>query len=175
MVLLAGFVVVLLRSSTPGCTTSVDRPALPAALTALGDFQQPYLAQDTVTLKDVAARAAAAEDPALIAAAPQPIVTVAGMAGRPTALVVPLRTTTSATPSLAGLVVFEVDCAGNAYFEQLEDDVTAQPPLRAFPPVSRASAAAALGSSSLTLEWSTSPLHPTWVAATSPPASLAAR
>ena len=174
-VILAGFVIVLLRSSTPGCTVAVDRPALPASLSALGDFQQPYSAADVATLQDVAARAASAVDPSLIGAAPQAVVTVAGTTGHPTALVVPLRSATAGSPAIVGLAVFEEDCAGNAFFEQLEDDATTQPPLLAFPPVSRAAAVASLRSSSLTLEWSASPLRPVWVAATSPVASMAAR
>ena len=175
VLLLTGFVVVLLRSSTPGCTVSVGRPVLPAALAALGDFQQPYPAGDISTLEDVAARAASADDPALYGSVPQQPVTVTGAGDHPSALVVPLRSTAADTSKVVALAVFEEDCAGNAFFESLEDDAIAPQPLLDFPPVTRATAAAKLGSPSLTLEWSSSPLQPFWVTAISPPASLAAR
>jgi hypothetical protein len=96
----------------------------------------------------------------------------------PTALVVPLRSpaqSTQAGASLAGLVVFLLDCQGGAYFATVEDDATAQPPLTAFPPVSREQATTMLGSTALRLEYTTSPLQPQWTTTTAPTQSLAAR
>ncbi|MHB8719270.1 MAG: hypothetical protein ACYDAC_10330 [Candidatus Dormibacteria bacterium] len=166
----------LLRTRTPGCTVAVDHPALPASLSALGDFQQPYSAGSPAILEDVAQRAASASSPALIGGAPQPPVMVAGAAGRPAALVVALRATgAGSAPPIIALASFEVDCAGNAYFQQVEDDVSLHPPLLAFPPVDRATAAARLGTSEVRLVWSRSPLYPVWETAGASPASLAAR
>ena len=175
--LLTGFVVVLLRSGTPNCTVVVDRPVLPASLTALGDFQQPYNALSPSTLEDVAVRAGSAAFPALIGATAEAPVTLTGSGGRPTALVVPLRAVRSgaSSPVVVGLAVFEEDCAGNAFFERVEDDSALQPPLQSFPPVTRAMAVASLGAFDVILTWSTSPLQPVWEVVGRPAASLAAR
>lgn len=176
-VAVAGFIAVLLSTRTANCTVVVQRPSLPPALRALGDFDQAYDASQPEALKDAAERAAAAEYPDLIGSTPETPVPVAGTGTSPSVLVVPLRqaSTGSGTPPLAGLVVFARDCQGGAYFQGVEDDVVARPPLTSFPPVSRAAAAARLGTDSLTLEYTSSPLQPVWVAGTSPAASMAAR
>lgn len=178
-VLLAGTVLVLVRSRTADCTVSAPRPSLPPALRALGDFDQAYDSSDFPGIEDAAGRAAGALDGDLIGATPETPVAVSAADGTsPDALVVPLRShavSEQGTAAVAGLVVFLLDCQGGAYFANVEDDATLQPPLLAFPPVSRQRAATTLGVAAVRLVYATSPLHPTWVAATVPAQSLQAR
>ena len=90
----------------------------------------------------------------------------AAQPARPDAVVVPLRShgaATSGPAPLAGLVVFLRDCQGNAYFDTVEDDASAQPPLLAFPQVGRDQAASLLGTAAVRLEYVSSPLQPRWV------------
>ncbi len=177
--LLAAVVAALLGSRTPGCAVAAPRPSLAPALRALGDFDQAYDPNNRPALVDAAARAASALHPDLIGASgTAPVRVTAVSAAAPVALVVPLRASQPASAGaerLDGLVVFLLDCQGNAYFATVEDDASAQPPLTAFPPVSRERATAVLGSSPLHLEYATSPLRPLWVTATSPSSSTAAR
>lgn len=177
--LFTGGIVVLVRSRTPGCTVAAPRPSLPPELRALGDFDQAYDPTNVPALQDAASRAASALHSDLIGATPEAPVSVA--AARPAdqaALVVPLRSPVASAQGfapLAGLVVFLLDCQGGAYFATVEDDATAQPPLAAFPPVSRTQAEGRLGSTALRLEYTASPLQPQWVTAAAPTQSLAAR
>jgi hypothetical protein len=175
LVLMGTFVVVLVRSRTPECGVVIQHPDLPAALRALGDFEQAYTAADFPTLEDAAARAASAEDPNLIGTSAGSPVLVAGTGAAPDVLVVPLRgpapaAATAEAPPIAALVTFARDCQGNAFFQLVEDDVTLQPPLSQFPPVSRATAAAELGAAVVRLQYTSSPLWPEWAptASTSP-------
>jgi hypothetical protein len=176
---LGAVVIGLVRSATPGCGVVAPRPSLPAALRALGDFDQAYNPADTATLDDAAVRAASALHADLIGTRPQPAVMVGALqAGSPDAIVVPLRaqpSSSQANPPLAGLVVFLRDCQGNAYFATVEDDAGVQPQLQQFPPVDGAEAAARLGTAGTRLVYSADPLHPEWLTVSSPAASLAAR
>jgi hypothetical protein len=172
-------ILVLVRSRTPDCTIVAPRPSLPAALRALGDFDQSYDVANVGAIEDAATRAAAALHGDLIGAtAEAPITITAGSPGLPDAVVVPLRShavSSLGRPPLAGLVVFLRDCQGNAYFDTAEDDASAQPPLLDFPRVSRDQAVAQLGSSGLRLEYVASPLQPQWVTMTGAVRSLPAR
>ncbi len=178
-VLLAGAIVVLVQSRTPGCTIVAPRPALPPALRALGDFDQSYDATNVPALDDAAGRAAAALYGDLIGTtAETPVPVAAAPPGQPDALVVPLRShvvTAQGQAPLAGLVVFLRDCQGNAYFDTVEDDASAQPPLIAFPAVSREQASAQLGTTALSLEYTGSPAHPVWTTIGGAARSLPAR
>lgn len=175
--LFAAGILVLVRSRTPDCTVVAPRPSLTPALRALGDFDQAYDAGDVAALDDAATRAAGTLYGDLVGTtAETPVAVAAANAGSPNALVVPLRSHVAASgpPPLAGLVVFLRDCQGNAYFDTVEDDATAQPVLFQFPSVGRDQAAAQLGPA-LSLEYVASPLHPQWVTTTNPPRSLPAR
>ncbi len=177
--LFAGGIVVLVRSRTPDCSVVAPRPSLAPALRALGDFDQSYDVGNVPALEDAASRAAGALYGDLIGTtAEAPVVVAAALPGSPDAVVVPLRSHAASArgqPALAGLVVFLRDCQGNAYFDTVEDDVSAQPALIDFPPISRAQAEARLGSSGLRLEYMTSPLRPQWVTMATPARSLPAR
>jgi hypothetical protein len=177
VVVLGGSVVVLLRSRTADCTVVAPRPSLGPALRALGDFDQSYDPANISAIEDAAGRAAAALHPDLIGStAEAPVAVAATEPGSPDALVVPLRSHTPATgpPPLAGLVAFLRDCQGNAYFATVEDDA-ATLTLTQFPPVTRAQAAAQLGSSALRLAYVSSPLTPQWLTTQMPARSLPAR
>lgn len=177
--LLTGVMIALVRSQSSGCTVAAPRPSLTAQLRALGDFDQAYDPANPAVLDEAAQRAAAVLHPDMIGATAETAVPeTATDPGAPSALVVPLRaqpTATHAAPPLAGLVVFLLDCQGNAYFAAVEDDSTASPPLTAYPPVGRDQAVARLGTSSLHLAYGVDPLHPWWVGTAAPAASLAAR
>lgn len=179
VVLLASALVLLARSQSPGCGVSAPRPSLVAQLRALGDFDQSYDATNPATLEDAARRAAAALHADLIGAAPEsPVAIEAELSTAPSAMVVPLRSTAApaaGSPPLAGLVVFLRDCQGNAYFASVEDDVSSQPPVTAFPAVGRDQAAAQLGTPALRLAYTGEPLHPVWVATDGSSRSLPAR
>lgn len=171
-------IVVLVRSRTPDCTVVAPRPSLAPVLRALGDFDQAYDVGNVAALEDAAVRAAGTLYGDLIGTtAEEPVMIAAATAGSPDALVVPLRShlTASGPPPLAGLVVFLRDCQGNAYFDTVEDDSAAQPPLLEFPPVSRDQAAAQLGSAAVQLDYVTSPLRPRWVSTATRARSLPAR
>jgi hypothetical protein len=171
-------IVVLVRSRTANCTVVAPRPSLPAALRALGDFEQSYDVANSAAIEDAASRAAAALSSDLIGATAEMPVTIASAnPGLPDAVIVPLRShaASSYAPSpLAGLAVFLRDCQGNAYFANVEDDASAQPPLLDFPRVSRDQAVAQLGSA-VRLEYVASPVQPQWVSLTGPANSLRAR
>jgi hypothetical protein len=175
----AGGIVELVRSRTPECSVAAPRPSLPPALRAIGDFDQAYDAGNLPALEDAAARAAGTLHSDLIGTSAEPPVEVAAQQpAAPAAEVLPLRLHAAAPAEqrpLAGLVVFLLDCQGNAYFATVEDDATAQPPLTQFPPVSREQAAAQLGSAALRLDYATSPLHPQWVTVSTPIQSVPAR
>jgi hypothetical protein len=178
-VVLAAGIVVLVRSRTPDCTVVAPRPSLPAALRALGDFDQSYDVTNVASIEDAASRAAAALHGDLIGATAElPVMVSAAQAARPDAVVVPLRShglVASGPAPLAGLVVFLRDCQGNAYFETVEDDATAQPPLLAFPRVARDQAASLLGTAAVRLEYISSPLQPRWLTLDGQGRMLAAR
>jgi hypothetical protein len=177
--LLATGIVVLVGSRSPGCTVAAPRPSLPPQLRSLGDFDQSYDATNAPAMEDAAERAASALHSDLIGAIPQlPVFEAAAQAGSPDAAVVPLLSPLSSAPAgapLAGLVVFLRDCQGAAYFAGVEDDVTAQPPLQRFPPISQAEAAAQLGGVTPRLVYTTDPLRPRWATSSAPPRSLPAR
>lgn len=176
---LATGIVVLVGSRSPGCTVAAPRPSLPPQLRSLGDFDQSYDASNPPALEDAAQRAASSLHSDLIGAVPQPpVFEAAAQAGSPDAVVVPLQSPLSSAPAgarLAGLVLFLRDCQGAAYFAGVEDDVTSQPPLQAFPAVSQAEAAAQLGGVTPRLVYTTDPLRPRWATSASPPRSLPAR
>ncbi len=177
LVLVAG-ITVLVRSRTPGCTLVAPRPALPAALRALGDFDQSYDVTNVAGMEDAAGRAAAALHGDLIGSTAEAPVTVrAAQAGQPDAVIVPLRSHVAAPgpAPLAGLAVFLRDCQGNAYFDTVEDDATTQPPLFAFPQPGREQAASQLGTSLLRLEYASSPLQARWVTLDGTARSMPAR
>ncbi len=178
-ILLATGIVVLVGSRSPGCTVAAPRPSLPPQLRSLGDFDQSYDATNAPAMEDAAERAASALHSDLIGAIPQPpVFEAAAQAGSPDAAVVPLLSPLSSAPAgarLAGLVVFLRDCQGAAYFAGVEDDVTAQPPLQRFPPVSQAEAAAQLGGITPRLVYTTDPLRPRWATSSAQPRSLPAR
>jgi hypothetical protein len=179
-VLLFGAVVaVLLSSRTADCGVVAPRPSLAPVLRALGDFGQSYDAGNVAALEDAAGRAAGALHPDLIGStAEAPVAVAAAQSGSPDALVVPLRSHTpspTGPPALAGLVVFLRDCQGNAYFSSVEDDSGAQPPLLAFPPVTREQAAVRLAPAVLRLDYVVSPLSPRWQTVGTPEGSLPAR
>jgi hypothetical protein len=178
-VVFAAAIIALVRSRTPDCTVVAPRPSLPSALRALGDFDQAYDVSNIPALEDAASRAAASLHGDLIGAvAEAPVPVAAGGFSLPDAVVVPLRSHAGSGPGpppLAGLVVFLRDCQGNAYFNTVEDDASAQPALAAFPPVSREQAAAQLGTPALRLEYQASPLRPRWVTMTPSLRSLPAR
>lgn len=178
LLVLTAFVLVLVRSRTPACGAVIQRPELPAALRALGDFDQAYSATNPQALEDAAVRAASAEDPNLIGLSPDLPVLVTGTGSDPDVMVVPLRGPGSAatpTPPIAALVTFARDCQGNAFFQTVEDEVTLQPPMTRFPTISEAGAAAELGAAPVRLQYTTSPLRPEWVSTTSPAAAVPAR
>jgi hypothetical protein len=177
--LLAAGITVLMRTRTADCTVAAPRPLLPAALRPLGDFDQSYDVSNVPAIEDAAARAASALHADLIGATAEGPVTIsATQAGRPDAVVVPLRShgvTSGGQAPLAGLVVFLRDCQGNAYFDTVEDDASAQPPLLGFPQPGRDQAVAVLGSAGLRLEYDSSPLRPQWTTISGAPRSMPAR
>ncbi len=176
---LATGIVVLVGSRSPGCTVSAPRPSLPAQLRSLGDFDQSYDPTNPPALEDAAQRAASALHSDLIGAIPQPPVfeaaARAGFPGRGGGAAAEPTVIGRREPGCPALVVFLRDCQGAAYFAGVEDDVTAQPPLQGFPPVSQAEAAAQLGGVTPRLVYTTDPLRPRWSTSASPPRSLPAR
>jgi hypothetical protein len=175
----AAVLLALVRSQSPGCAVSAPRPSLPDQLRALGEFDQSYDPANPVALGDAAQRAAAALHPDLIGAVAETPVAVSAMSAlSPAALVVPLRSAAPAAVGvrpLAGLVVFLRDCQGNAYFAAVEDDLSRQPPLAAFPAVDRDRAVAQLGTTAIGLAYARDPLQPEWLTTTAPSRSLPAR
>lgn len=178
-VVLAAGITVLVRSRTPGCAVVAPRPSLPAALRALGDFDQAYDVSNVAAVEDAATCAAAALHGDLIGAtAEAPVAISAAQPTSPDAVVVPLRShsvAASGPAPLAGLVVFLRDCQANAYFGTVEDDASAQPPLLAFPQVGRDQAASLLGTAAVRLEYTSSPAQPQWVTLDGRGRTLAAR
>jgi hypothetical protein len=165
-ILFTAAIVVLVRSRTPDCTVVAPRPSLPAALRALGDFEQSYDVANVGAIEDAATRAAGVLYSDLIGTtAEAPVMITAADPSRPDAVIVPLRARTElhGLPALAGLVVFLRDCQGNAYLANAEDDASTQPPLLAFPQVGRDQAASTLGTSAVRLEYVSSPARPQWV------------
>lgn len=160
-------IVLLLRSRTPDCGVAAPRPSLAPALRALGDFDQAYDVANPAALEEAALHAATVLHAGLIGTTPEtPVPVASATATSPDAVVVPLRANPSSSPGpppLAGLVVFLRDCQGNAYFAQVDDLTTLQPPDTAFPAIGRDQAVVRLGSASIRLEYTTSPLHPMWV------------
>ncbi|MDQ6856628.1 MAG: hypothetical protein M3Z57_06095 [Candidatus Dormibacteraeota bacterium] len=171
-------IVVLVRSRSADCTVVAPRPSLSPALRALGDFEQSYDVANVGAIEDAATRAAAAMSSDLLGAvAEPPVVVTAANSSLPDAVIVPLRSHVASAhgpPPLVGLVVFLRDCQGNAYFDTVEDDASAQPVLVAFPRVSRDQAVAQLGSA-VRLDYVASPVQPRWVTLTEPARSLPAR
>lgn len=177
-VLFTGGIAVLLRSRSAGCAVSAPRPSLAPALRALGDFDQAYDVGNPGLLEEAALHAATVLHGDLIGTIPQaPVAVSAATPPAPDAVVVPLRATAGSAPGvppLAGLVVFLRDCQGNAYFSEVDDVTTTQPPLGAFPALTREQAVTRLGTAAVQLEYTTSPLHPAWITTTGPAGSLPA-
>lgn len=178
-VLMTAGIFVLVRSRTADCTVVAPRPSLPAALRALGDFEQSYDVGNVRAIEDAATRVAGVLHTDLIGTtAEAPVMISATNPSAPDAVVVPLRSRAppvGGRQPLAGLVVFLRDCQGNAYVDYAEDDASAQPPLLDFPGITREQAAAQLGTAALRLEYTTSPLQPRWVAPGGTERSLPAR
>ena len=168
VVLVTVAVVALLRSQTSGCTVAAPIPSLPAQLRTIGEFDQPYDANDEGTLKEVAQRVAVIVHPRLLGTSAQrPVPVVAVAPADHDALVVPL--TAPISPSgpgrLAGLVSFLRDCAGRAYYSdavELAAGSGSGTPLPTFPSVSREQAAMRLGTDDVELVYSRTPFKPRW-------------
>ena len=149
-----------------GCAIAAPEPNLPAALRALGGFDQSFDASSATQLAEVASEAAGAVSPNLNGTTPLPPVEEAALrADQPGAIVVPLtaQPATGGPPRVAGLVSFLVGCGGRAHFGSV-DDISSLGPQgpTAFPGVTQADAASALGTATPDLVYSQSPFSPEW-------------
>jgi hypothetical protein len=156
----------IISSGDQGCTIPAPLPNLPPQLLAIGGFDQSFDANNPEALAEVAANAAGAVDPDLEGTTQLAPVAVAALnAGQPGALIVPLEAqqTTGTGTRVAGLVSFYVGCGGRAYFGLVGDlEANGFGTTLAFPAVSRADAAAELGTSMPQLVYTTSPFAPEW-------------
>lgn len=175
MALLVGLVVLVVaaaRSRSPaGCASPPPVPELPAQLRALGDFDQPYPANETRTIQDAALKAASALHPDLAGAGATFVGDAVHVRAIPPAThdaeMIPLGIDIGpggAPRRVAGVVAFLHDCASQLYFSAVED-LAAQPP-PGFPSVDRATAAAQLGGD-VELVYDRDPFHPVWRSPTS--------
>ena len=156
----------VLTAGDSGCKIAIPPQNLPAALRALGGFDQSFDANSLNQLAQVGQNAAAVVSPDLDGAVPtQPVIVTAIAAGRPAAVVVPLaaQKSTSTGMRVVGLVSFYVGCSGRAYFGSVVD-ISALGPAgpTTFPAVSEAVAAAQMGASTPQLVYATSPFTPEW-------------
>ena len=156
----------VISNSASGCAIAAPAPSLPAALRALGGFDQSYDATNPNELAQVGENAAAVVSPNLDgASALLPVNVAAAVSGQPAAVVVPLaaQATTAAGVRLVGLVSFYVGCGGRAYFGSVSDlsslGTTAP---ASFPGVGETSASARLATSSPQLIYTGSPFTPEW-------------
>jgi len=162
---LAALAVAAARSRTGGgCATPPPATALPDALRAIGDLDQPYPSSDTRNLQEAAVRAASAlhsdlattfvSDPIRITAVPP---------AHDDAIVFALRTNVGANGvprTVVGLVEFLIDCSGRAFFQRVADLAPSPPP--DFPITGRDEAAARLGTTNPQLVYDCDPLAPQW-------------
>ncbi|HUZ69407.1 MAG TPA: hypothetical protein VMU65_06810 [Candidatus Saccharimonadales bacterium] len=172
MVVVAFFAVTLITlthvisSGQGGCAIPAPAPNLPAQLRSLGGFDQSFDANNPEALAEVAATAAGAVDPDLDGTTQLAPVAVAALAaGQPGALVVPLeeQQTNGTGARVAGLVSFFVGCGGRAYFGSVVDlSAVGSGTTLTFPTISRAEAAAQLGTTAPQLVYTTSPFTPEW-------------
>jgi hypothetical protein len=156
----------VISNSASGCSIAAPAPSLPAALRALGGFDQSYDATNPDELAQVGENAAAVVSPNLDGAtALQPVNVAAAVAGQPAAVVVPLaaQATTAGGMRLVGLVSFYVGCGGRAYFGSVSD-VSAQGTTApaGFPGVGESAAADRLATSTPQLVYTGSPFTPEW-------------
>lgn len=149
----------------PGCRVPPPVPNLPAALRALGGYDQP-MPTEPATLAATATQIATTLHPDLRGAvAGDPVVEHAVVGNRPDALVVPLHVPgEGAAPGrIEGLVSFLLDCEGRAYYSDTKDLLRTTTSLpEAYPTVPRQVAEAQLGSSGLDLVYHDDPFSPKW-------------
>ena len=156
----------VVTNGASGCAIAAPAPSLPAALRALGGFDQSYDSGDLQQLAQVGQNAASVVSPNLDGATPlEPVSVAAAAPGHPADVVVPLAAQEAAGSGmrLVGLVSFYVGCGGRAYFGAVSD-ISAQgsggPP--SFPAVGESSAAAQLATSTPQLVYTGSPFTPEW-------------
>lgn len=157
------------RGGSGGCSAPPPVPALPAALRSLGDFDQPYPADQPRALSEAAVRAAAALHGDL---GGQSLVVGDAVHLEPgpgtpyPALVIPLGTNVAAgggaPRTIEALVAFRVDCSGQVWYADVADLAGAPP--AAFPEVERTAAGRMLGVDprALHLQVRDSPFTPVW-------------
>ncbi len=162
LVAMGALVVTAIRSVPANCAYSTPIADLPDSLRVQGGFAQSFDAGDIRGLEDAATVAATTVHTDLIGTtAVAPVNVDAPDTTTPGAVVVPLQRRTSATavPRVAGLVVFLRDCSGQLHYATIVDLTAA--PRRDFPAVDKATAAAALGGD-VTLVYTTDPTKPVW-------------
>jgi hypothetical protein len=156
----------VISNSASGCTIAAPVPSLPAALRALGGFDQSFDATNPDALAEVAQNAAGAVSQDLEGAiAQQPVNVAAAVAGQPAAVVVPLAAQVPSAQGmrLVGLVSFYVGCGDRAYFGSVTDITSlAATASVTFPAVGESAAAARLDTSRPQLVYSSSPFTPEW-------------
>ena len=156
----------VITNGASGCAIAAPAPSLPAALRALGGFDQSYDATNLQQLAQVGQNAAAVVSPNLDGAAPlEPVTVAAATTGQPAAVVVPLaaQETTGSGKRLVGLVSFYVSCGGRAYFGSVSDiSAEALNAPVSFPAVGEGAAAAQLATSAPQLVYTSSPFTPEW-------------
>jgi hypothetical protein len=156
----------VISNSASGCTIAAPVPSLPAALRALGGFDQSFDASNPDALAEVGQNAAGAVSQDLEGAIPQqPVNVAAAAAGQPAAVVVPLAAQVPSAQGmrLVGLVSFYVGCSGRAYFGSVMDITSlATAAAQRFPAVGESAAAAQLDTSTPQLVYTSSPFTPEW-------------
>jgi hypothetical protein len=156
----------VVSNSASGCSIAAPAPSLPAALRALGGFDQSYDATNPDELAQVGENAAAVVSPNLDGAtAMQPVNVAAAVAGQPAAVVVPLAApaASSGGTRLVGLVSFYVGCSERAYFGTVSDiSALGTTAPASFPGVGESAAADQLATSTPQLVYSQSPFMPEW-------------
>lgn len=148
------------------CTVPEPIPNLPSRLRSLGGFDQAQDPSDITGLVSFAMQAAGAVAPGLIGSLPQrPVRVQASSPGQPDAIVIPLLSILPLQQHavVAGLVSLLLDCAGRAYYSAV-DDLTLKggSAPAAFPAVTMADAATALGVAQPQLVYAQTPFAPLW-------------
>jgi hypothetical protein len=141
-------VVALARSRTPGCSVPPPDLNLPAQLRTLGELSQPLDTNDTRTLADAAVRAATALHPDLAGASASGVVRETAIApAQHDAVVLPLSVSAGSAGQarVIGLVAFQLDCQGRAYYFGVDDLLRSDPNGPSSPTFPRLSAADAAG------------------------------